>query len=86
MWWGLHYGGRGGPTCLAISAVDMALWDLRTRRLKQPLWRALGGHDPKVKVYAGGIDLQFPLDKLEVVQRTGPERVALVVRFQEVKK
>ena len=64
MWWGLHYGGRGGPSCLAISAVDMALWDLRTRRLKQPLWRALGGHDPKVKVYAGGIDLQFPLDKL----------------------
>src|SRR5690349_4730106 len=26
MWWGLHYGGRGGPTSLAISAVDIALW------------------------------------------------------------
>jgi L-alanine-DL-glutamate epimerase-like enolase superfamily enzyme len=64
MWWGLHYGGRGGPTCLAISAVDMALWDLRARRLGQPLWRALGGHDPRVRVYAGGIDLQFPLDRL----------------------
>ena len=28
LWWALHYGGRGGPTVLAISAVDMALWDL----------------------------------------------------------
>src|SRR5260221_7860615 len=64
MWWGLHYGGRGGFACLAISAVDMALWDLRARRIKQPLWRVLGGHDPRVKVYAGGIDLQFPLDRL----------------------
>ena len=64
MWWGLHYGGRGGMACLAISAVDMALWDLRARRIKQPLWRVLGGHDPRVKVYAGGIDLQFPLDQL----------------------
>src|SRR3954449_6748296 len=29
IWWGLHYGGRGGPAVLAHSAVDMALWDLR---------------------------------------------------------
>src|SRR3954464_1820041 len=28
LWWALHYGGRGGPTVLAISALDMALWDL----------------------------------------------------------
>lgn len=64
LWWGLHYGGRGGFAALAISAVDMALWDLRARRAGQPLWRVLGGHDPRVKVYAGGIDLQFPLDRL----------------------
>jgi L-alanine-DL-glutamate epimerase-like enolase superfamily enzyme len=64
LWWGLHYGGRGGPTSLAISAVDIALWDLKARRLGTPLWRLLGGHDPRVPVYAGGIDLQFPLDRL----------------------
>ena len=29
MWWALHYGGRGGAQGLAISAVDIAMWDLR---------------------------------------------------------
>ena len=24
LWWETHYGGRGGPTVLALSAVDMA--------------------------------------------------------------
>ena len=64
MWWALHYGGRGGPTSLAISAVDIALWDLKARRHGLPLWRLLGGHDPRVPAYAGGIDLEFPLDRL----------------------
>jgi L-alanine-DL-glutamate epimerase-like enolase superfamily enzyme len=64
LWWALHYGGRGGPTVLAISAVDMALWDLKAKRAGTALWRLLGGHDPKVPCYAGGIDLDLPLDAL----------------------
>jgi L-alanine-DL-glutamate epimerase-like enolase superfamily enzyme len=64
MWWALHYGGRGGAQALAISAVDVALWDLRARRHGTPLWRLLGGFDPRVPCYAGGIDLDFPLDAL----------------------
>jgi L-alanine-DL-glutamate epimerase-like enolase superfamily enzyme len=64
MWWALHYGGRGGLASLAISAVDIALWDLRARRLGTPLWRLLGGFDPRVPCYAGGIDLDFSLDAL----------------------
>lgn len=64
IWWGQHYGGRGGPAVLAQSAVDMALWDLKARRLGQPLWILLGGHDPRVPCYAGGIDLDLPLDAL----------------------
>lgn len=63
-WWALHYGGRGGPTVLALSAFDMALWDLKAKRASLPLWKALGGFDPKVPCYAGGIDLDLPLDKL----------------------
>ncbi|MDP6832404.1 MAG: mandelate racemase/muconate lactonizing enzyme family protein [Alphaproteobacteria bacterium] len=64
MWWHLHYAGRGGPTSFAISAIDIALWDLKAKRAGQPLWRLLGGHDANVMAYAGGIDLFFPLEKL----------------------
>ena len=64
VWWETHYGGRGGPTVLALSAFDMALWDLKAKRADLPLWKLLGGHDPRVPCYAGGIDLDLPLDAL----------------------
>jgi L-alanine-DL-glutamate epimerase-like enolase superfamily enzyme len=64
LWWDLHYGGRGGPTVLAQSAVDMALWDLKAVKLGQPLWKLLGGFSDRVPCYAGGIDLELPLPKL----------------------
>jgi L-alanine-DL-glutamate epimerase-like enolase superfamily enzyme len=64
MWWRLHYGGRGGSVSLAVSAADIALHDLLARRLGVPLWRLLGGFDPAVPCYAGGIDLEFTLDAL----------------------
>ena len=64
MWWELHYSGRGGPVSFAISVIDIALWDLKSRKQNQPLWKFLGGHDPKVQAYAGGIDLYFTIDEL----------------------
>ncbi len=64
MWWALHYAGRGGQASFAISAIDIALWDLKAKRARLPLWVLLGGHDPRVPAYAGGIDLWFPLDRL----------------------
>ncbi len=64
LWWALHYGGRGGPSLLAISAVDIALWDLKARRAALPLWRLLGGFDARVPCYAGGIDLDLSVDAL----------------------
>ena len=64
MWWALHYVGRGGIASFAISAVDIALWDRQAKRAGEPLWRLLGGTDPRVRAYAGGIDLQLSLDQL----------------------
>jgi L-alanine-DL-glutamate epimerase-like enolase superfamily enzyme len=64
VWWGLHYGGRGGPAVLALSALDIALWDLKARRAKLPLWRLLGGFDRRVPCYAGGIDLDLSVEAL----------------------
>jgi L-alanine-DL-glutamate epimerase-like enolase superfamily enzyme len=64
VWWGLHYGGRGGPSVLAQSALDIALWDLKAKRAKLPLWKLLGGYDAAVPCYAGGIDLELSVDQL----------------------
>lgn len=64
MYWRLHYVGRGGIASFAMAAVDIALWDLKAKAAEEPLWRFLGGHDSKARVYAGGIDLQLPLDQL----------------------
>ena len=70
MWWQLHYVGRGGIVSFAISAVDIALWDLNAKRQGEPLWRLLGGREPRVPAYAGGIDLEFPLEQLKEQART----------------
>lgn len=64
IWWALHYGGRGGPSVLALSALDIALWDLKARRANLPLWRLLGGFDRNVPCYAGGIDLDLSIEDL----------------------
>jgi L-alanine-DL-glutamate epimerase-like enolase superfamily enzyme len=60
----IHYVGRGGISSFAISAIDIALWDIRCRSLEKPLYLVAGGHGNKARAYCGGIDLNFSLDKL----------------------
>lgn len=62
--WKIHYVGRGGIASFAISAIDIALWDLRAKKADEPLWKLLGGAGNSTKCYAGAIDLNFPMDKL----------------------
>lgn len=62
--WHVHYVARGGIASFAISAVDIALWDLRGKSRGAPLWQMAGGAADRCKAYAGGIDLNFPLPKL----------------------
>lgn len=64
MLWHIHYVGRGGIASFAISAVDIALWDIKGIKNKQPLWKMVGGKDNTCNAYCGGIDLNFSLDKL----------------------
>ena len=47
---------RGGPVLMsAISAVDIALWDILGKSLNVPVWRLLGGQvRDKVPCYANG--------------------------------
>ncbi|MCP4381409.1 MAG: mandelate racemase/muconate lactonizing enzyme family protein [Hyphomicrobiales bacterium] len=64
MLWHIHYVGRGGIASFAISAVDIALWDIRGKARGAALWQMAGGADRRCKAYRGGVDLNFPLDKL----------------------
>ena len=64
MQWHVHYVARGGIASFAISAVDIALWDLRGKVRQQSLVQMAGGASDRCKAYAGGIDLNFSLDKL----------------------
>ncbi|ADY28247.1 mandelate racemase/muconate lactonizing enzyme family protein [Cellulophaga lytica] len=64
MEWHIHYVGRGGIASFAISTIDIALWDIKCKKANLPLWKMAGGTDNTCKAYCGGIDLQFPIEKL----------------------
>ena len=56
--------GRKGIGMVAISAVDIAIWDLLGKVTKQPVFRLLGGKTKqKIPVYASRLYSQ-PLDEL----------------------
>lgn len=46
--------GRQGASAMAVSAVDIALWDLKARLLDVPLVRLLGALRPDLPVYGSG--------------------------------
>ena len=46
-----HATAVGAITSLALAAIDTALWDLKCRRARQPLWQCAGGAQPRVPVY-----------------------------------
>ena len=53
-------GAAAGDSCgsgiytLAVSAIDVALWDIKGKALEQPLWKLLGGARERVNTYASG--------------------------------
>lgn len=60
MWRGTTSYGSTGIAACAISAVDLALWDLTGKLLEQPVYRLLGGPShPAVDCYATSDDLDW---------------------------
>ena len=49
--------GMGAAAAMALSGLDMALWDLRCQAAGWPLYKLLGGAVKPIKAYAGGIAL-----------------------------
>ena len=58
--------GPGGIFTLALSAIDIALWDIRGKVFDQPVARLLGGYRERVPTYASGALMRgFPLAHVE---------------------
>jgi L-rhamnonate dehydratase len=63
--WRLNRHARTGTFMMAISAIDNALWDLRGRYFKAPVYRLLGGPSRKsVEVYGSTLGSSLEPDKV----------------------
>lgn len=54
MFWHVRGFGRKGVAFCAISALDIALWDLKAKALGLPLYKLLGPYTDSVPVYGSG--------------------------------
>jgi len=78
------YFGRKGTALEAISAVDIALWDLMGQGTGQPVYNLLGGRTrDRIRVYASRLYANEDLDRLASETRAFVERgfTALKQRF-----
>ena len=70
------YGSAGIASC-AVSAIDLALWDLRGRIADTPVYRLLGGAPRRLPCYATTNDLDWAMElgfeAFKVTLAYGPE-------------
>jgi D-galactarolactone cycloisomerase len=75
--------GMGAGACLAISGIDMALWDIRAKAAGVPLYRLLGGARKGVPAYAGGVSLGYqPPDELVEEARASTDKGYKAVKLR----
>ncbi len=60
----VHKGNNEGEINGAISAIDVALWDLKAKINDEPLWQTLGAREGRAKAYASDIGYNLPDDEL----------------------
>ena len=76
--------GMGTASAMAMSGIDLALWDIRGKAVGWPVYRLLGGRSRDIPAYAGGISLGFQeaaklIDEIRVLLAKGYRAVKLRV-------
>jgi L-alanine-DL-glutamate epimerase-like enolase superfamily enzyme len=75
LWRAASGSGPGGIFTLALSAIDIALWDIKGKALGLPVCTLLGGHRDRVPTYASGVLMRpMPTDYLK---EAGPRLVGM---------
>ncbi|HET7729416.1 MAG TPA: mandelate racemase/muconate lactonizing enzyme family protein [Usitatibacter sp.] len=77
--------GEPGPVAQCIAGIDTALWDLAARRAGQALWKFLGGRDPRIAVYASGLNPDGPETIAAGKREAGYSAFKLKVGFGRVR-
>lgn len=70
----VHKMGNRGEANAALSAIDIALWDIKAKFEGKPLWRTLGAKEGRVKAYASGLDYCLSDEDLFAFYRRLAER------------
>lgn len=73
--------GEPGPFAQITGAVDQAMWDMAARRAGVPLWKHLGGHSGRVRVYASGIGPDKVVETMRAKHAAGYRAFKLKVGF-----
>ncbi|NYB76140.1 mandelate racemase/muconate lactonizing enzyme family protein [Sedimentibacter hydroxybenzoicus DSM 7310] len=67
MYWSSNYMGRRGAGIHAISAIDIALWDIASQYYQVPIYMLLGGkYRNRIKAYGTFIPADKPEDNREI--------------------
>jgi L-rhamnonate dehydratase len=74
LYWTLASSGQSGYAFSAISALDIAIWDLKGKALGLPIWRLLGGYRPDLPAYATLGLTGLPINELITFAKTIVER------------
>jgi len=86
-YWRFNQRSLSGAIMNGIAALDIALWDLKGKFLKQPVWRLLGGHSATIPAYITFGLLEYDRDQLTQVARSlvkeGHDKLKLVVAIND---